>query len=95
MSLYSNNTDIKVIKRVKLTPSLQKRNPEVTVWVQVVKLDEEASGLKDNVVRLGKGTESSQKVRIRDAMYSIHIISHTQSQVHLKFKENIVQKFIV
>lgn len=41
--------------------------------------------------RLGKGTVSGQKIKIRDAMNRIHIISHTQREVHLKFQENIVQ----
>lgn len=43
MSLYSNNTDLKVIKRVQLTPSSQKRIAKVTVLVLVMKLDQEAS----------------------------------------------------
>lgn len=60
MNLYSNSTDIRVIKRIKLTPSSQKRSPEVTGLMQVVKSDQEARGLKDNVLRLGKGRKRVQ-----------------------------------
>jgi hypothetical protein len=64
---------MKVIKRVKLILNSQKTNPGVTDLVLEVKLDQEAGGFKDGVLKLGKGTESNQKVRIN----RISVIVHT------------------
>ena len=49
----------------------------MTVFVQEVKLDQEAGGFKDGVLKLGKETEFNKKVRIRDVINRISVIFHT------------------
>lgn len=64
-------------QKSKTNLKLREKNPGVTVFVQEVKLDQEAGGLKDGVLKLGKETEFNKKVRIRDVINRISVIFHT------------------